>query len=514
MLDLKQNKRIATAAAAVSAALAVLVIIAAGPSAAGDYGLEERVVEHTLDNGMRIIILPRRQSPIVSLNMKFLVGAVDEPAGQSGMAHVLEHMLFKGTRRLGTTDFDREEPILRRIDEAATRLDALRISLEKKNGDLAIEDEIRALEGTLRELQEEHKKYVVKDEIDGIYTRNGGANLNATTGVDLTTYFVDLPANRLELWAAIESDRMQNPVLREFYSERDVVMEERRQSYDSKPDRLLIELFLGTAYMAHPYNRPVIGWMSDLKYLPRDETEEFFRRYYSPDNTVLAIVGDVDPGNVINLLEKYFGPIPSSGAPPRVITREPEQKGERRARLEAEANPKLIIGYHKPTLPHRDDYVFDVIDGILSSGRTSRLHRRLVEEEKAAASVTTANGLPGARYDNLFTIIATPLSSRSAGDVENMIYEELERIKNEPVPPAELEKVKKQMKADFVKGLLSNHGLARTLSYFEALAGDWRYITGHGAVLDSITPDEIMDVAGRYFTERNRTVTTLERERQ
>jgi predicted Zn-dependent peptidase len=475
------------------------------------YQIEEKVIEHTLGNGMRILILPRSQSPVVSLSMRFLVGAADEPQGRSGMAHLLEHMMFKGTRRLGTTDYRREEPILLRMDEVAHRLDALSLEKERAGERPGLDGEIQKLREEMGRLQAEHKKYVVKDEIDNIYTRNGGRGFNASTGVDITTYKIDLPANRLELWAKIESDRMQNPVLREFYSERDVVMEERRQSYDSQPNRLLMELFLATAYKAHPYGRPVIGWMSDLKYLPREETEAFFKRYYTPGNAILAVVGDVDPQEVISLMEKYFGPLPSSSTPPGVITREPPQRGERRAYLMEEANPMLITGYHKPTLPHRDDYVLDLIDGLLSDGRTSRLYRRLVEEEKAAVSVHTSNGLPGSRYDNIFAIIAIPLSPRSPEEVEELINEELERLKFEKVPEEELRKIKKRMEADFIRRLNSNSGLASMLSYFEALAGDWRYITRHTEIMESISPGEIMDVAQRYFTERNRTAAILKR---
>ncbi len=490
--------------------LAAVLTLAAAPPAPG-YQLEGRVVEHTLGNGMKILILPRHQSPIVSLYMKYIVGSVDEEAGRTGTAHLLEHMLFKGTRRLGTSDYAAEEPIMRRMDRVAARQDELERRREREGDNPVAAAEVAALEREMEELSAEQRRYIVKDEIDAIYNRNGGEDVNAFTDYDFTTYQVALPANRLELWAAVESDRMSHPVLREFWSERDVVMEERRQSYDSQPNRLLTELFLAEAFMAHPYRHPIIGWMSDIRYLTRSGTEGFFRDYYTPDNAILSVVGDVDPPAVIALLEKYFGPIPPSKARPATITREPAQRGERRSFLDGDANPMLVIGWHKPTLPHRDDYILDLASGLLSSGRTSRFYRRLVEKEKAAASVHAINGFPGARYDNLFAVIAVPLSQRDPGEVERMIYEELDRLKNEPAPAGELDKIKRQMKADFVRGLQSNGGLANTLAYFQALTGDWRYLTRYEEVIDGISPAEIMETARRYFNADNRTVAVLTR---
>jgi predicted Zn-dependent peptidase len=484
-------------------------LVAAIPPGAAAFDLESRVREHRLANGMHLIIVPRPTSPVVSLVMKFRAGAVDEEAGRSGMAHLLEHMLFKGTRTLGTVDIRREEPLLLAMDRTARELDRLR--REAPGEDPARRREEERLSRELAELQERHRELVVKDEIDGIYHRNGAQDFNAFTDPDLTTYRVDLPANRLELWASIESDRMANPVLREFYAEREVVREERRQSYDSQPSRLLWELFLSTAFQAHPYRRPIIGWPSDIAFLERGETESFFRRFYSPANTVVAVVGDVEPDRVLALLEHYFGPLPATEVVRPPITGEPPQRGERRAALVAEASPSLLIGWHKPTLPHRDDYVLDLVDGILASGRTSRLHRLLVEEKKLASSVGSVNGLPGARYDNLFAVTATPLAPHLPEELEPHIYAELERLGREPVGAEELEKVRKNLLADFVRGLDSNSGLANMLAHYQAVAGDWRYLLNHARVMEGITTAEIMETAARTFRETNRTVATLRR---
>ncbi|MGC8811347.1 MAG: M16 family metallopeptidase, partial [bacterium] len=310
------------------------------------FSLEGRVKEFTLQNGIKVLLLERRQAPTIALYIRFRVGAVDENLGMTGTAHLLEHLLFKGTKTLGTKNYAAEEKILNRIDSIGMALDA-----EKAKGEKANQEFIKYLQKTLQELTEEHRKLIIKDEIELIYSQNGAVGFNAMTSVDTTTYVVNLPANRLELWARIESDRILNPVLREFYSERDVVMEERRRSYDSQPQRKLMEHFLATAFLAHPYGRPIIGWASDIQFLDKQRTEQFFRTYYSPENMVITIVGDLSPELTISLLKKYFARIPRKVLPPPLPTREPEQLGERRLKIMADAQPELIIGFHKPNPP-------------------------------------------------------------------------------------------------------------------------------------------------------------------
>jgi predicted Zn-dependent peptidase len=453
---------------------------------------------------MKVLLLERHQSPTLSLYIRFRVGASDENLGMTGTAHLLEHMLFKGTQTLGTKNYTEEEKILSRIDHWGMLLDAERG--KGKKGDQAF---IKQLEKTLGELQAEHKKWVVKDEIEWIYSQNGGMGFNAMTGMDTTTYVVHLPSNRLELWARIESDRILNPVLREFYSERDVVMEERRRSIDSQPERKLVEHFLGTAFLAHPYGRPVIGWPSDIQYLDKPTAEKFFHTFYSPLNTVLTVVGDLNPGPALSVIKKYFEQIPVQNLPPPLRTIEPEQLGERRIQVVAEANPQLIIGFHKPNPPHLDDAVCDLVEGLLSSGRTSRFYSRLVEKEKIAAEVSSSNGFPGERYPNLFVIFAAPRHPHTAGELEKAVLQELDLLKSEPVPEQELKKVKNQIQTDFLRKLNSNSKLAYWLSYGQILFGDWRYITERLKSYEKVTADDVRRVAQKYFTPRNRTVATL-----
>jgi len=466
--------------------------------------LEGRVKEYSLDNGMKILVLERDFTPVVSLYMRFKVGSVDEPRGGGGTAHLLEHMLFKGTESLGTKNYKEEKKILRQIDQLAEQIDA-----EMEKEEKADNTKIEALKERLKLLQKEHKKWVVKDEIDAIYAQNGAEGLNASTGYDLTTYKVSLPANRLELWARIESDRMSNPVFREFYSEREVVLEERRQRKETQPDGRLMEAFLAAAFVAHPYGRPIIGWESDIKRLRKKNIEQFFRNYYCPNNAVVTAVGDVNPDEFIAMIKKYFADIPSQEIIPTPVSEEPEQWGERRVEVEFEANPKLIIGYHKPALPHFDDYVFDIIDILLSGGRTSRLYKTLVEEKKIAVSVNTINGLPGSRYPNLFTIFATSKNPHTCDELEKEIYQQIDRLKKEAITNHELTKVKNQLEASFIRSLNSNEGLASRLSYYQIIAGDWRYLERHLEVIEGVRPEDILKVANKYLIKRNRTVAKI-----
>lgn len=476
-------------------------------SGAWAVSLKERVKEFTLENGMKVLMLERHFSPTVSFYMSFKVGAVDEHPMISGTAHLLEHMLFKGTETLGTKNYTEEKKILDEIDRIAVKIDTDRITGKK-----ADEKETRKLKTDLAKLQEKHKKYVIKDEIDSIYSRNGGVGFNASTGYDITRYKVSLPSNRVELWAKIEADRMQNPVLREFYSERDVVMEERRQRIDATPEGRLFENFMAHSFMVHPYRRPIIGWDSVLQFLNKNDTEKFFRTFYAPNNTVIAIVGDIDTAKVLNLIKRYFEDIPPQPLPPPIWLKEPEQQGERRVVVRSDANPRMIIGYHKPTVPDYDDYVFDVIDGILSRGRTSRFYKRLIEEKKIAVSIQTVNGYPGARFPNLFSIFATPRHPHTNAELEEVIYREIDRLKKEPVTERELRRIKNQLQADFVRRLKSNAGLASMLSYYQTVTGDWRYIENQLEIIEQVTSEDIMKVTAKYLTQKNRTVALLMKE--
>lgn len=466
--------------------------------------LENRVQKFTLKNGIRVLLLERHLSPTVSLYIRQRAGAVDEISGKTGTAHLLEHMMFKGTTSIGTRYYALESEILQKIKETGQQLD-----LERVKPDLDHAGVVQAIAKKLKALQEEHKKWMIPNELDRIYTENGAEEMNARTGQDLTTYHVSLPSNRIELWARIESDRMQNPVFREFYNERDVILEERRQRTDADPKGKLSEQFFATAFQTHPYGRPILGWPSDIVSLGMDDLSAFFRKAHAPQQTVIAVVGDIDPEETLRLIRKYFENIPARKMEPPYITEEPPQPGERRVEVVFAAKPQLIIGYRKPPPPDRDDYIFDVIEALLSEGRTSRFYRTIVEKRKIAEHIDTVNGMPGARFANLFTIHATPRHPHDCRELEQAIDEELEKLKHTPVKQQELQKIKNQMRADFIRHLNSNSGLAGMLSYYEALLGDYRYLINHIKILDKITPDEIMQAAKKYLKKENRTVATL-----
>ena len=468
--------------------------------------LEAKVQEHTLANGLKLLLVERHDSPTFAAYITLGVGATDETSDNRGVAHLLEHMLFKGTKTLGTTDYQKEKPLLEAIERTAVQIDAL-----KRAGDQADPDTLARLQQELADLQERHKEFVVKDEFSRIYAENGGVGYNAFTSKDLTTYLVSLPANKLELWAAIESDRMKNAVLREFYTEREVVQEERRRAYETNPAGMLYENLLATAFTMHPYRNPIIGWHSDIANLTLAKTRAFHDAYYAPVNTVIALVGDLDAEEAIAMVERYFGNIPPGIPVAGVEAVEPAQRGEKRIHITFEAEPQLQVAFHKPTLPTRDDYVFDLIDLLLGQGRTSRLYRSLVVEQQLATAVSTY-AAPGSRYPNLFVVSAVPRHPHTLAEVEAAIYEELDRLAREPVSEQELERARNRLRADRLRYLKGNSGLARMLTFYQTVAGDWRYLVDYDRVMDTITAEEIVDVARRYFRAENRTVASLSKE--
>ena len=405
--------------------------------------LADRVVEHTYPNGLKLLMIERHTSPTVAPYILFKAGSVDESDDARGIAHMLEHMLFKGTKTIGTTDYEKEKGVLAEIDKIGDALD-----MEHAKGARADAEKIAELEAALKTQQEAAKEWIVSGEYTEIYTQHGSTGFNAGTSVDYTIYTVELPSNKLELWAMLESDRLKNAVLREFYVEREAVKEERRMVVDTRPGGKLYEQFMAASFTAHPYGMPIIGWPSDIAMLNRKKAAEFFRIHYAPNNSVMVIVGDINVEKTIKLIEKYFGDIPSQPLPDEVTVREPAQEGERRIEVEFDAEPQMMIGFHKPTIPHFDDYVLDMISAILSDGRTSRFYKNIVEEG-VAVSVDSLNGYPGARYDNLFVVSATPRSPHTTTDVEEAIYTQLEKLKTEPVAEKEFKRILKQIDAGF-----------------------------------------------------------------
>jgi len=425
------------------------------------FDLENKVIKTKLKNGLTVLTLERHLSPTVSLYIRHRVGAVDEEVGESGAAHFLEHMMFKGTTTIGAKNYPVEKEMLMQIERTGTALDK-----ERRKGLKADPEMIKRLAARLKKLQDQSREYFIPNEIDRLYTKNGGLNMNASTGQDVTTYQVSLPANKIELWARIEADRLLHPVFREFYSERDVIMEERRQRVEADPDGKLYEKFLSAAYKTHPYGRPVLGWTQDMMYLSPASVRNIYAKYKAPESIVIAVVGDIKPKDTLKLIEKYFGSIPAGRVGGKAVPPEAAQTEERRAEVTFDANPMMIIGFHKPNAPAHDDYVFDVMSTILTTGRTSRLYDLMVTKMGIAEGVSASNGTPATMYPNLFTISAQPRYPHTNIELEDVILREMEKLKSEPVTDTELNKAKNQLKMEYIKSLDSNDELASMLSYY------------------------------------------------
>jgi predicted Zn-dependent peptidase len=474
------------------------------PTSAGAQDLaafEKRMTEFTLDNGLKFLVLERHEAPVVSFHIYADVGAVDEVKGITGLAHLFEHMAFKGTKTVGTKDYEAEATAMAKIDELF-----LALKMERRRGEKADKVRLEKLQNQFKEAQEETQEYLVHDEYEEAFSREGSTGFNAGTGQDATQYIVSLPSNKIELWMSMESDRFLNPVLREFFKEKDVVMEERRLGTESQPVGRLLEEFLAIAYKAHPYGEPIVGHMSDLETLTRSEAEAFFKKYYLPSNLTVAIVGDVNPQEVRELAQRYFNRIPSGPKPDPVETVEPPQLGQRRVTVQDPAQPFVLIGYHKPNINHPDNAVFDAITEIVGVGRTSRLYKSLVKEKRIAVAASGFPGMPGNKYPSLFLFYAVPARGRTNQECEEAIYAEIDKLKTEPVLPEELEKAKTRSRAGLIRELDSNSGLASLLTFYEVVTGDWRNLFKQLDEIDRVTAEDIQRVAKKYFTTKNQTV--------
>ena len=466
---------------------------------------EQRMTKFTLDNGLKFLVLERHEAPVVSFHTYADVGSVDEVLGITGLAHLFEHMAFKGTKTIGTLDFKAEAKVMARIDEVLMALKA-----EQRKGRRADKARLLELQKQFKDAQQEAQKYLVHDEYEEVYKHAGSAGFNAYTSFDATQYIVSLPSNKVQLWMLMESDRFCNPVIREFYKEKDVVMEERRMAIENQPQGRLLEEFLAVAYKAHPYGTHIIGHMSDLQTMTRSEAEDFFKTYYGPGNLTIAIVGDVNPQQVSQLAQKYFGRIPAGPKPEPVETVEPPQLGERRVVVEDQAQPFVLIGYHKQGINHPDDAVFGAITDIVAIGRTSRLYRSLVKEKKIAVVASAFQGLPGDKYPGLFLFYALPARGHTNQECEEAIYNEIEKLKAELVTPEDLEKAKTRARASLIRQLDSNSGLAAQITFYEVITGDWRNLFKQLEKIDKVTAEDIQRVAKEYFTKKNRTVGVIE----
>lgn len=484
--------------------LAVTVLVTAGVAWAQHFGdLESRVVEKTLSNGLKVIILPRPTAPVISMVTYADVGGVDENQNATGLAHIFEHMAFKGTTTVGTKDYAKEVEAMKKEDEAFQALRAERRRRPKPD-----EAKVKQLENTLKQAEEEAQKYVIPNEIGEIVEREGGKGLNAFTSFDQTVYHYSLPSNKLELWATLEADRFTHPVLREFYKEKDVIMEEKRMG-QSQPVGRLLDDFMAVAFKASMYRSFVIGHMSDLQGITRAQAKEWFAKYYGAKNLTAVIVGDVDPKTILPMLEKTLGRIPPGEKPGPVITQEPPQRSEKRIAMDDPSQPFLFIAYHKPDINDPDNAVYDAITDVIAEGRSSRLYKALVKEKKVALAAGAFTEL-GQKYPGLFMFYAVANKGKTNAECEAAIYEEIDKLKSQPVTAAELEGIKAKEKSKFLDSIDSNMGLAMNLAFAQNLQGDWRATFQTLSKVDKVTADDIQRVAKMIFVKSNRTVGTIE----
>ena len=481
------------------AAFAVLFLAAA----AGGQDLaafEERTTVEVLDNGWTFIIVERPVAPVFSFATYADVGSAQEVPGITGLAHMFEHMAFKGTPSLGTTDYEAEKAAIAEMESS------YQAYLEARLAVGADPEEVERLFEEFKQKEETANSYALGEAFSEVLKREGATGLNAFTSTDFTGYFYSLPANKFELFAYLESSRFTNPVFREFYKERDVVQEERRLRVESQPIGRLIEQFTGAAFIAHPYKNSVGGHMSDLQSFTLSDAEEFFRTFYTPANLVTAIVGDVEADEVLPLIERYFGRVPAGPRPPALRTVEPPQIGEKTVVLEDPAQPIYLEGYHKPALTHRDEPVWDVVDDVLSNGRTSRLYRSLVRDKKIAANVGSFSSFPGGKYPTLWVAFAVPSPGVENAGVRDAIRAEIERLKNEDLTDDELARAKTRAQAGLLRSLRSNFGLASNLARWHTLFGDWRELFRYIERVEAVTAADVRRVVNETLVTPNRTV--------
>ena len=404
-------------------------------SALAEADLRQSVQELKLSNGMTWLIVERHQAPVFTGYLRVKVGGADETPGATGLAHLFEHMAFKGTPVFGTSDFAAEQKLLAGIAQVGDRLAGLERAGQGSSPEAkTAREQLAAASKQARSLTDENA-------LATLYQLNGAVGLNASTDKDLTSYYVSLPKNRLELWATVEAQRLVSPVLRDFYAERDVVSEERRMRIDSNPAGLMYEELNQLAFTMSPYRWPVVGYREDLAAMTLSKAHAFHQRFYVPANTIGCLVGDVRLDEVKPLLERTFGAIPAADPPPPPVFAEPPDRAFRRSVVTFDASPRLLLGFRKPPMPSRDDYVFDVLEVLLGEGRTSRLHRRLVLKDRLAQDVSVFSG-PGSRFENLFILAVTPLAGVHIEAVEKAIWAELEQLRAVKVEAAELEKVR------------------------------------------------------------------------
>jgi predicted Zn-dependent peptidase len=475
---------------------------ALAPAKTGLENLEKQVKEFTLANGLKFIVVERHNAPVFSFQTLVNAGGADEQVGQTGIAHMMEHMAFKGTAVVGTKDWAKEKPLLD-AEEVAYRA----LLTERRRGLKADTTRLATLQKTFGEAQEAARAEVEPNEFSRIIEGAGAPDMNAETSDDVTRYFYSLPSNRLELWALMEGGRMASPVLREFYKERDVIYEERRMGIESSPIGRLFMGFLNTAYVAHPYKTGVIGFPSDLKTFSRTQGDAFFREHYVAKNMAVAVVGDVTVPELQALGAKYFGGISDAPAPPPVDTQEPEQQAERRVIFEDPAQPMIMIGWHIPAGDDPRYASYEALASLLGGGDWARLNKALVKERKIAVQLQAFAGLPGEKYASMLGVLVVPATGQDPLKVEQAVYDVTDSVLNvNPFTAAELDGYKVRVRARNIARAEGNSSLTDALSRAQILQGDWREFFREQERVQALQVDDLLAAMKRSLVKSNRTV--------
>lgn len=465
--------------------------------------LRQQVKEFQLPNGMRWLVVRRAQAPVFSGIVMVRVGGADETLGKTGLAHMFEHMAFKGSSKLGTRDWSKEKPVLDLIEKKGAELTQL-----QRSNNINDKDKIETLAKELAELSAEEEKLQVRNEVWEVMLRNGAHGLNAYTSKDVTAYLASMPSNRLELWARITAEMIFDPAYREFYTERSVVAEERRTRVENSPDGALYDKLLSASFKDGPYSWSVSGAANDALGLTIADARAFHERNYVPSNMTGVIVGDVTPSQVKAVMTRVFGRYAAKEKPGEQKTSGTAASGVNE-KLKFNASPAIVMAFHKPTLPDKEEYTFDVITGLLCDGRSSWLEKKLIYEEKIAKDVYCMDDFPGSRLNNLLIISVEPLKGVPLARIEKSVEKELAKLKTEPVSDEELQRVRKQATASIMYALDSNDDLAEALARFQVTFGDWRLIAGYPDEIAKVDSAEIMKVAQKYLVDGNQV--TVER---
>lgn len=464
-----------------------------------------KISDFTLDNGMKFIVVEDHSAPVISFVLNADVGGVNDPKEYYGLAHVFEHLAFKGTDIIGTKNFKAEAAAMAKQDAIYKEL-----RVEEKKGMMADSAKVAALREQFKKAEEEAGAFVEPNEFPNIIEQEGGVGLNAGTSYDNTAYYFSLPSNKAELWFALESSRFANPVFREIYKERDVIKEERRMRVESSPIGKLVEEALAAAFVVHPYGQTLVGPMSDIGNMDKETAMAFFKKYYVASNMVAAMAGDITPAQAKTLAEKYFGRLPKAPKPETFITEEPKQNAERRVAVFDKSQPFLLIGYHRPAATDKTAPIFDALSDHLGGGRTSLLYTSLVKEKKVATQASAFATFPGEKYPSLMGIFVVPAKGITADSCEKEVLAQVNKVQSEPISADKLEGIKARAKSALINRFASRTGLADLLASHQILFGDWRELFKSLDKINAVTTEDIQRIAKEYLVRSNRTVGYIE----